>query len=121
MSAKLANGLAYDTFLHQEKDVQAAIEAGQPVVTIAYQAFCDPARSTKHYVEEYARKHGFPLIRIDCAFSYDPEMAGQLIPEVRVHRGTQVSPPLTGARTAQAVLNFLVINGVVVLPESTPQ
>lgn len=110
------DGLKFDTFQHTSEQVRRAIAAGTPVVTLAYQGFCDPCRSTKPYVEELARKHGFPLIRVDCGFAYDPERAGENVPYIQVFRGEERQGcPLTGAHTAARIVEYLIEHGVLSL------
>lgn len=111
---KLAAGMTYDTFLHTTQEVHVAIAAGKPVVTMCYQAFCEPCRSTKHYIEEFARKHGFFLIRVDAGLNWQPESAGELIPYVQILCvDGPVSPPLYGAQTAVRIKEWLTRYGVI--------
>jgi hypothetical protein len=109
----LGNGLKYDCFLHTTPEVEAAAARGAPIVTLAYQDFCDPCRSTKHYVEELCRKHGFYLVRVHGALSWDPERAGEIVPHLQVHRGDHASIPLVGAHTALRITEYLMEQGVI--------
>jgi thiol-disulfide isomerase/thioredoxin len=105
------NGLAkFDTFLRQPTQLTGS----KLLVTIAYQAFCDPCKSTKPYVEELAKKYGFDLVRIDLAGQYPPERAGENIPQLSVyHNGVCNTSSLIGAQTMKNIIAFLKERGAI--------
>jgi hypothetical protein len=102
----------FDCFLHEQEQLEGA----HKVVVLAFQGFCEPTRSTKHYVEELARQHGFFLMRIDMGFRYDPEMAGELMPHLSVYTDGECHvPPLLGAHTCVRIVEYLAEHGVIQL------
>lgn len=107
----MARAVKYDTFLHHEHELKDA----KTVVTLVYQAYCDPCRSSKHHIEALAKQYGFFLIRVDGAFSWDPEMAGQITPAIQVYVDGKAKPALVGAHPRAKILDYLVRHGVVTL------
>lgn len=94
-------------------DGMNALKGDENIVVLMYQSFCDPCNAMKPQVEALAAKYGFGLLKINCDDKVDPKHAGTVIPSITAYKFGEAFHPLRGARTTEAIMDYLVDTGMV--------
>lgn len=91
----------------------AKMTSDHRIVVLLYQSFCDPCGSMKPQIEMLAEKHSFELLRINVDGKISPELAGLLVPSITAYTDGMAAAPLRGARTTEAIVDYLIDAGIV--------